>query len=158
MSIKSRKDFIRGQGALHGSLKGPARTASLLGMDERPVRVRVMESARVGTVHPLPVRTLTPLGRVGRALARGLPPLVLGVAFIPLPMMHLCGALTVVVVAPAVAFFAWRATVVLGPGEVPCPKCVAPLAVPRGTAGWPARVHCRVCGAMAELVSPDEAA
>lgn len=36
-------------------------------------------------------------------------------------------------------------------GRGACPKCTQPVPMTSGLAGWPARVHCRNCGAMVEL-------
>ncbi len=116
-----------------------------------PVQVSVMDSSRPGAVVALPVEVLSPGARAGRGLKRLLLVSGIGLLLTPVPLIHACGLVTALVVGPIVAVFAWRATAVFGVSEVACPKCAAPVPVPEGLAGWPARVHCRGCGTMVEL-------
>lgn len=120
-------------------------------MQPTPVRVGVMDSQRPGLVIDLPVEKLSSSARAFRGLKRALLVCGLGALVIPIPLVHLCGVGIVLVAGPIAGVFAWRAAAVLGAAEVPCPKCSTPVAITPGLAGWPARVHCRGCGAMVEL-------
>lgn len=110
-----------------------------------------MDSSKPGTVATLPVAVLSPGARAWRGLKRLLLVSGIGLLILPVPLVHLCGAAIALVAGPIAGIFAWRATAVLGSSEVPCPKCAVRLPVPEGLAGWPARLHCKACGSMAEL-------
>lgn len=120
-------------------------------MQPTPVHVAVMDSRKPGALVTLPVERLSPGARAWRGARRMLLVSGIGLVILPVPLMHACGAIIALVAGPIAGFFAWRSTAVLGRGEVPCPKCAVTLAVPEGLAGWPARLHCQACGAMAEL-------
>jgi hypothetical protein len=115
-------------------------------MEPRRVLLTVVDSARPPTQGFIPVEALGQGRRVGRGLARWLLVTVVGVGVTLLPLVHLCGAATVLLAAPVAAFLAYRTQVLLGAGLLPCPKCEALVAVAAGTTGWPARLHCGACG------------
>lgn len=120
-------------------------------MQPTPVHVAVMDSSKPGVVATLPVEVLSPGARAWRGLKRTALVSGVGLLILPVPLVHLCGAAIALVAGPIAGVFAWRATAVLGSSEVQCPKCAGTLAVPEGLAGWPARLHCKACGSMAEL-------
>ena len=117
-----------------------------------PVRVGVMDSQRPGAVVDLPVQVLTPQARTLRGLSRGALVSALGLLLIPIPLIHFCVPVVVLVVGPIVGVFAWKKAAIIAAGQTfPCAKCTEPLTIPKSLAGWPARVHCGKCGAMVEL-------
>jgi hypothetical protein len=120
-------------------------------MEAVPVHVGVMDSGKPGTVVTLQVDRLSAARRLGRAALRGLAVSGVGSVVTLVPLLHACGLFTVLLVGPLVAAFSLRASVLLGEGEVACPRCPAPVKIPARLAGWPARVHCGACGAMVEL-------
>lgn len=126
-------------------------------MQPMPLVVAVMDSARAGKSVTHPVHVLSAGERVWRGLKRTLLVSAIGLGILPLPLMHVCGAVVAVIAGPIAGIFAARAHVLLGGGSVACAKCDQPLAVKDGTPGWPARVHCVSCGAMIEL-RPERAA
>ena len=115
------------------------------------VRVGVMDSTREGTLVSLPVHPLGLGARVRRALVRLA--MVSGPCLLitPIPFFHLCGPALALTAGPIAAVFAFRGTVLVGPGAVRCPRCEATVPLPSKLAGWPARAHCASCGAMVEL-------
>ncbi|MBL8914884.1 MAG: hypothetical protein JNM17_29535 [Archangium sp.] len=126
-------------------------------MTPTPMRAGVMDSQRPGLVVTLPCRELSTGARVGRALLRLAIVSGIGLAILPVPLMHVCGAIVAAVAGPIAAVFAFRGRAVVGPGEISCPKCSKPLAVPAKLIGWPARFQCLDCKAMIDL-TPAEAA
>lgn len=120
-------------------------------MQPTPVHVAVMDSSKPGAVVTLPVEVLSPAARAWRGAKRTALVSGIGLVILPVPLMHACGAIVALVAGPIAGIFAWRSTAVLGVSEVPCPKCAVTLPLPEGLAGWPARVHCKACGSMAEL-------
>ncbi len=117
-----------------------------------PVRVGVMDSKREGTVVDLGVQVLTPSQRTMRGITHGGLVSLLGLLLIPIPLIHFCVPVVVLVAGPIVGVFAWKKAAVIGAGQtLPCAKCNEPLTIPKNLAGWPARVHCSKCGAMVEL-------
>lgn len=115
------------------------------------VVIGVMDSSRPGQVAMLPVTTLSSGERAWRGLKRMLLVSAIGLCVVPLPLLHVCGAVVALIVGPIAGVFAARARAVFGACEVACAKCGQPLAIVDGTPGWPARVHCSKCGAMVEL-------
>jgi hypothetical protein len=123
------------------------------------VRVGVMDwSPRPEQVLTVNARRLRPLERIWRAARRTLG--VSGVLLIagnvalmmaPFPHIHLCLFPLALVLGPVLGFVAWRDRAVLSAGELPCPRCHAPVAMPDGLAGWPARFNCERCGIRVEL-------
>lgn len=122
-----------------------------MAMEPTELRVAVMDSARPGLVATLPVQRLSQGARAGRGALRLLLVGGVGVALIFVPLVHLCGAAIAFIGAPIAAFFAWKASALIGEGTFPCPKCEQSLKTPPRLSGWPARVHCDKCGAMVEL-------
>lgn len=116
-----------------------------------PVRVGVMDSMRPGRVVDLPVEQLSSQVRLWRGLKRMLMVSALGAVVVPIPLLHLCGFAILLIAGPIAGVFAWKDAALIGTGEVPCPKCTEPVKTTLGLAGWPARVHCKKCGAMVEL-------
>lgn len=117
-------------------------TASLVQADlylmdgHRPVGHTMLTIRRLGAPH----RLVRAAGRFGMVAAAGG-----AVALIPL--MHLCGALVVLLAAPVVAFMAWRPQVLTTTAcTLACPQCKAPVTLPPGATGWPVQVHCEACG------------
>lgn len=125
-------------------------------MTPTPLRAGVMDSQRAGIVVTLPVRELSTGARVGRALVRLAIVSGIGLALVPVPLMHVCGAITAAVAGPIAAVFAFRGRAVVGAGEISCPRCSKPLQVPGKLIGWPARFQCLDCKAMIDL-QPAEA-
>ncbi|MBL8949997.1 MAG: hypothetical protein JNK82_04415 [Myxococcaceae bacterium] len=126
-------------------------------MQPTPVRIGTMDIARPKEVATLPVRALSLAERVWRAskLVFGVSGslLVIGniaLLLLPVPHLHLCLFPLAFILGPLLGYFAWRDRVVFGRGEVPCPKCHEPVAVPDGTHGYPARFNCP-CGIRLEL-------
>lgn len=117
-----------------------------------PVRVGVMDSQRAGQVVDLGVEVLTSSARVWRGVLRTLMVSALGALLIPIPLVHFCVPVVVLVAGPIAGVFAWRQLAVIGAGQsVPCAKCNESITIPKNLAGWPARLHCGKCGAMVEL-------
>jgi hypothetical protein len=111
------------------------------------VNLAVMESAREPTGGELAVTELSVQRRAGRAALRGLMVGAVAAVVMILPLLHLCGALGVLLAAPVAAWFGWRSSVLtLGEQQVACPKCAAVVKVDAGKAGWPVRLHCDACG------------
>lgn len=115
------------------------------------VLVKVMDSSRPGAEALLPVHALSARGRAWRGVKRLALVSGVGLVLTPVPLIHACGLVMLLVAGPVAGFFAWRARAVFGASEVTCPKCAQPLPVPEGLPAWPARLHCRACGSMAEL-------
>lgn len=124
---------------------------TLLATTPTRVLVRVMDSARPGAEVDLPVHRLSAKGRAWRGLKRLALVSGVGLVLTPVPLMHACGLVTLLIAGPIAGYFAWRARALVGECEVSCPKCAQPVPVREGLPGWPARVHCAGCGAMAEL-------
>lgn len=116
------------------------------GAELKRLHLRVMDSAGEPTVTELPVHELTLLERLRRGGFKLLAVGGVGAVLAVLPLMHACGALTLLVVTPVVVVLTLRARVLVGPGEVKCPKCEALVQVEAGTPGWPAGMHCNGCG------------
>lgn len=114
------------------------------------VHVGVMDSARPGKVVTLPVEVLSQGARALRGLGRFGLVAVVGIAVAVVPLIHLCG-IAVVCASPVVGFLGWKGAALIGTGEFECPKCNQRIEVPPKLTGWPARVHCKQCGAMVEL-------
>ena len=110
-----------------------------------------MDSAKPGLVLTVPVTQLGPGARAWRGLKRMALVSGIGVVLVAVPLLHVCGAVVVLIAGPIAGVFAWRARAVLGACEIACPKCSQPVLVPDQLPGWPARVHCAKCGAMVEL-------
>ena len=125
-------------------------------MTPTALRLGVMDSQRERVAVTLPVLALSSGARLLRALKwLGIVSGV-GLVLVPVPLLHLCGAITALVVGPITALFAFRAKALVGPGELDCVKCAQRVAVPNRLVGWPARVQCLSCKAMLEL-TPDAA-
>jgi hypothetical protein len=121
-------------------------------LQQTPVRVGVMDSKREGEIVNLGVEVLTPSARTWRGISRGALVSALGLLLIPIPLIHFCVPVVVLVAGPIVGVFAWKKAAVIGAGQAfPCAKCNEQLTIPKNLAGWPARVHCSKCGAMVEL-------
>lgn len=120
-------------------------------MQPTPVHVGVMDSQRPGLVVMLPVAPLSSAARMVRGLLRMALVSGIGLVVLLIPLLHACGAVVAVLAGPIAGFFAWRQAALIGAGEVACPRCTQPLAMPAKLAGWPARTHCQKCGAMVEL-------
>jgi ribosomal protein S27AE len=115
-------------------------------METANVRVAVMDSAQPGVVAAVQVDPLARGRRLGRGALRWLLLSGVGAVVVVLPLLHVCGLVLVLLAAPVAGVLAYRVQVLLGEGQVPCPKCGAVVPVPAGTAGWPARLHCGACG------------
>jgi hypothetical protein len=126
-------------------------------MTPTPLRAGVMDSQRPGLDVTLPVLELSTGARVGRALLRLGIVSGVGLALVPVPLLHLCGALIALVAGPIAAIFAFRGRARLGAGQITCPKCTEALPVPDRLIGWPARFQCLACKAMIELRPPEVA-
>jgi hypothetical protein len=111
------------------------------------VELSVMYSQRPAVPVELEIRSV-PFGvRVLRSAGLLLGLVVLGVFVTVLPLLHLCGAGLLLVVAPVSAWVAWKTTVVtVGLQRVGCPKCAAVVAVDEAKRGWPIRLQCEGCG------------
>ncbi|MFT3710680.1 MAG: hypothetical protein QM817_23910 [Archangium sp.] len=120
-------------------------------MTPTPLRAGVMDSQRPGLDVTLPVLRLSTGARVGRALVRLGIVSGIGLALVPVPLLHACGAITALIVGPIAAIFAFRGRAKVGAGNITCPKCSQPLPVPDALVGWPARFQCLQCKAMIEL-------
>lgn len=118
-----------------------------------PLRAGVMDSQRPGLVVTLPVLQLSTGARVLRALKRLALVSGIGLLIVPVPLLHVCGAVIAGVAGPIAAVFAFTArALVEGKGEVMvCPKCSKTLPLPAQLVGWPARFQCLECKAMIEL-------
>jgi hypothetical protein len=127
-------------------------------MELTPVRIGMMDSRRPEGVATIGVRQLRATERLWRAAKRligitGIGLLVGNIALLmlPFPHLHLCLFPVALILGPVIAFFAWRDSVVLGSGAVPCPHCHRDITVPRELYGWPARFNCLECGIRVEL-------
>jgi ribosomal protein S27AE len=112
------------------------------------VELSVMYSERAPTVVALEVRQV-PVGvRASRASMLFIGLLLVGAVVTVLPLLHVCGAATVLVASPVAAWLAWKTKVVtVGEQQVVCPKCTATVAVAAARSGWPIRLQCEACGA-----------
>jgi len=125
-------------------------------MDTQQVLLAVMDSARPPVEAAVQLERLSSGRRLGRGLTRWLLVSAVGAVVLVLPLLHACGALVLLVAAPAAGFLTYRRQVLLGAGQLPCPKCAAVVQVAAGTAGWPVRLHCGQCGS-SFLARPAEA-
>jgi hypothetical protein len=117
-----------------------------------PVRVGVMDSQKPGVVTELGVEVLSSSARAMRGFTRGGLVSALGLLLIPIPLIHFCVPVVVLIVGPIVGVFAWKKSALIAAGQtVQCAKCNEPITIAKNLAGWPARVHCGKCGAMVEL-------
>lgn len=115
-------------------------------MEPQEVLLSVMDSARPPLFATVQAERLSMGRRTGRALARLAMVSGAGAVLAVLPLLHACGLVTLLVAGPAFAVLALRVTVLLGEGQVDCPKCGARVAIAAETPGWPARMHCGTCG------------
>lgn len=115
------------------------------------VRVGIMDSTREGAVATVPVLHLSRGARTLRSLKRLLLVSGVGAVLIPVPLIHVCGAVVAVIVGPLAAAWAFRTSAVMGDCQVPCPKCNQPVTLSSAHTGWPVRVQCMNCSAMVEL-------
>lgn len=111
------------------------------------VEIAVFESSRAAVRAQVPLERLTSARRAARGLGRFALVSLVAAGVTLVPLLHLCGATALVLLAPLAGYLAWRPTVLLAPAALPCPKCGAPVTVRGGTPGWPARLHCEGCGA-----------
>ncbi len=115
-------------------------------MDSQRVLLTVMDSARPPTEAVVELERLSPGRRLGRGVVRWLAVSAVGAVVLVLPLLHACGALTLLVAGPVAGVLAYRRQVLLGPGQLTCPRCEAAVPVAAGTGGWPVRLHCGGCG------------
>jgi len=116
------------------------------------LQVGVMDSQRPPLLATMQVEVWSGGRRAWRGLWRLLAVAAVGVALIPVPLMHVCGAALAGLGAPIIAVLAWREHAQVEGGEVTCPKCAKPLVVPKNAKGWPVRVQCGPdCKATIEL-------
>jgi hypothetical protein len=120
-------------------------------MQPTPLRIGIMDSQREKLSATLPVLQLSVGARVGRGLLRFLVVSGIGALLVPVPLLHLCGAVVAVVVGPIVGLFAFLPKAKVGGGQITCPKCSTAVTVRDGVMGWPARVQCLACKSMLEL-------
>ena len=120
-------------------------------MQPTVLRIGSMDSQREKLSATLPVLRLSLGARVGRGLLRFVIVSGIGAALIPVPLLHLCGAIVAAIVGPVVGLFAFLPKAKVGAGEIVCPKCSQPVVVRDGVMGWPARVQCLGCKSMLEL-------
>lgn len=112
------------------------------------VELSVMYSERPPASARLEVRPVPLRARATRAVLLFVGLLLVGAVVTVLPLLHLCGASVVLVVAPVAAWLAWKTSVVtVGEQQVVCPKCTATIAVSAARSGWPIRLQCDGCGA-----------
>jgi hypothetical protein len=115
-------------------------------LEPQNVSLAVMDSARTPLHATLQVERLSVGRRVARGLLRWATVSAVAAVVMVLPLLHACGALSLLVAAPVAGFLAFRTRVLLGAGFLVCPKCEAQVAVAAGVGGWPARFHCGQCG------------
>jgi hypothetical protein len=121
------------------------------------VGVSVADSSRPPLPATVEVTELSSSQRLSRGLKRFAIVSGAGLGLAIVPLVHLCGALVVVIGGPLAGYLAWRATVECGSGEVPCARCERPVFVKAGRLGWPLQLHCDGCGCSLE-VKPSTAA
>lgn len=121
----------------------------------------MMDSRRPQAVLSLPAQHLSVRQRLARAAWRffavtggGLVVGNVGLLMFPFPHLHLCLFPLALIAGPLVAWFGWDTRVLLGSGELPCPRCHETVPVPAGLTGWPARFNCTRCAIMIELTPP----
>lgn len=117
-----------------------------MSLEPQRVLLNVMDSSRTPATGNVLVERLSMPRRAGRAILRTGMVSGGGAILALLPLLHGCGLITLLVAGPVYGFMTWRKTVLLGEGQVSCPKCQATVAVADKTPGWPARMHCGTCG------------
>ena len=122
----------------------------------RTVHLRLMDSAKPPVVAQVRVVALSRLVRLRRAALRCLAFWGVGVLFLPVPAVHFCLVPGFLVAGPIFGWKRWQQRVLLEPGVVPCPRCVAQPQVREGTSGWPAALHCAACGATFDATPPEQ--
>ena len=119
------------------------------------VKVGIRDSDRSPIEATIDVRFLSMGSRLQYTVSRIGFIFVVGLFITVLPLLHVCGAAIIFLVVPVVAFRAWRSTVLVGPGTLPCPKCTAPLTLAVARRGWPVHVPCMQCGSLVVVNSAE---
>ncbi len=101
-------------------------------MAERAVAVHLESSGAPPTLATGQLRLFSPVERLARAVGLVLLGLVLAVALLPFPIIHLIGPPVLVLVSLLVAVRQARARGRLAPLRLPCPRCGAPNQVGGG--------------------------
>lgn len=115
-------------------------------MEPQAILLSVMDSARPPQAGTVRVERLSLGRRSWRALGRLAMVSGVGLVLAPLPLLHGCGLVLLLIAGPALGVLTFRKTVLLDGGTVSCPRCAATVPVEAKTPGWPVRMHCGQCG------------
>jgi hypothetical protein len=108
----------------------------------------VVDSNRPPVDGQLDVEELSRARRVRRAAIRFGIVAGIGAVVTLLPLLHLCGAATLLIAAPILGYLTYRVTSLsVGDQAMKCPKCEAPIPVKPQTGGWPMKLYCPSCAA-----------